>query len=683
MSVFQEQPLPTFVRTVAELATARARTIDNGQVQTAGYDEPGDGGGEVYIYHRTGRSLLPTLNGFFIAGGGADDYFEAKDKTIADIRKFGAANTNSAADNTTALQAAVDACRRVFVPEGTDIDIDDEITVPDYTVIEGKGETSKITLTAAAKDLFVAGEGCKFSGLHLIGPSSLDATSPTLDGNAVKIGSVANVTVSDCIIQKWAFSGIYAQQAYNLTIKNNILHSNMNASTVSADILVYQSSNNGRMVIDGNMCLSNNGQGISLNGIGGSGKTICVNNIIVTLDPATCIDGGTWEEIDPEDSRRQHGIIVGYANDVSDILISNNYIENADWTGIYKPGTSNGPMVFSNNIIRNVGYDLISGQGITGGIYIASSGGESLIGNTIYDFRGTGAEGAITVNTATRNDKPVMISTNTIVNSLGIGVLLTGLSSNIVLKTNTITGSAGSDITIGPIADVSGLLKHTIENNTIYRTNTAAPSIRYDRQSSNELVTIKYNRLVGHDKTVATASEFNSGIYHTSQGKNIEISHNVISNYHIGVHHATYWTGRTTDYNLAFNHFNDCTYAINLNGFDDAQAPVVFLGGEHVQEHRDSQSRCCCLVMHSLPMQRSSAAMSKHTAQPNQRFTPGLLATSCGTRLQVQAGRWVGCALLAAAQERGYDLERKTTAYRRSTTRMKRLFWTAAKRLFT
>jgi len=578
MSVFQEQPLPTFVRTVAELATARARTIDNGQVQTAGYDEPGDGGGEVYIYHRTGRSLVTIDGGFYIAGGGADDYFEAKDKTIADIRRFRVSASRTAAQNRAALQAAVNASRRVFVPEGTDIDIDDTITVPAGTVIEGKGFQSKITMTEADTDMFVAEENSKFQGLHLVGPNSLDI-NVSLTGGAIKIGGVANVTVSDCIIEKWTWFGIYVQEAFNITLKNNVLFGNRQAQVVCADILVYQSSNNGRLIIDGNMCLSNNSQGISLNGIGGSGKTICVNNIVIALDPDTCIPDGTWTPIASADLERRHGIIIGYENPVSDILIANNYIENADWTGIYKPGPSNGPMVFSNNIIRNVGYDLISGQGITGGIYIASSGGESLIGNTIYDFRGTGAEGAITVNTATRNDKPVMISTNTIVDSRGIGVLLTGLSSNIILKTNTITGSAGSDITIGPIADVSGLLKHTIENNTIYRTNTAAPSIRYDRQSSNELVTIKYNRLVGHDKTVATASEFNSGIYHTSQGKNIEISHNVISNYHIGVHHATYWTGRTVDYNLAFNHFNDCTYAINLNGFDDAQAPVVFLEG--------------------------------------------------------------------------------------------------------
>jgi len=576
MSVFQEQPLPTFVRTVAELATARARTIDNGQVQTAGYDEPGDGGGEVYIYHRTGRSLVTIDGGFYIAGGGADDYFEAKDKTIADIRRFRVSASRTAAQNRAALQAAVNASRRVFVPEGTDIEIDDTITVPDFTVIEGKGDQSKITLTEPDTDLFVAGDGCKFSGLHLIGPNSTDI-NVSLTGNAIKIGSVANVTVSDCIIEKWTWAGIYAQQAYNLTIKNNILFANLGAQTVSADILVYQSSNNGRMVIDGNMCLSNNDQGISLNGIGGSGKTICVNNIIVTLDPATCIDGGTWEEIDPEDSRRQHGIIVGYANDVSDVLISNNIIMNTDWAGIYKPGTSNGPLVISNNIIRNVGYDLISGQTITGSIYCAVSGGEVITGNSLFNYKGTQA--AINLQVTTPNAMPALVSNNLIADSLANGIVLGGMSSNISVRDNVIYGSANVDIYIGPVEGVAGITEHTIENNTIYRKNTAAPSLFFDRQSSSELVTIKHNRFVGFDKTVNTANQFNSAIYHTSTEKNVQIVDNTISNYYIGIAHATYWTGRHADYHVSRNHINNCTIGINLNGFDDAQAPVVFLEG--------------------------------------------------------------------------------------------------------
>ena len=230
---FQEQPLPTFVPTVAHLSTARARTINGGTVQTAGYDSPDDGGGDVYVYNKIGRSGVTIDGGFFIAGPGADDFFSAKDQSVADIRKFRVLPTRTAAQNTAAFQAAVDAARRVFVPEGTDVEIDDTITLPDFTVIEGKGDESKITLTSPDTDMFVAGEGCKFSGLHLIGPNSTDI-NVSLTKNTIKINNITNITVSDCIIEKWTWAGIYAQQAFNFTIKNNILFANLNAQMVSA-----------------------------------------------------------------------------------------------------------------------------------------------------------------------------------------------------------------------------------------------------------------------------------------------------------------------------------------------------------------------------------------------------------------------------------------------------------------
>lgn len=574
MSQFQEQPLPTFVRTVAELATARARTINGGTVQTAGYETPGDGGGETYVYRKTGRSGITIDGGFYIAGPGADDYFEAKDKTIADIRKFRVLASRTAAQNTVALQAAVDASRNVFVPEGTDVSIDGTITVPDNTTISGEGEASKITLTAANTDMFVAGEGCMFHGLHLVGPNSM-SIDVGLTGGAIKIVDTANVTVSDCLIEKWTWFGVYAQESFNLTIKNNIFFANLRAQSASSDIIVYQTTNNGRMVIDGNMCLSNNTTGISLNGIGGSGKMVCVNNIIVTLDPATCIPGGTWEKIAPANSTRQHGISIGYANDVADILVANNIIENTDWTGIYKPGTSNGPVVIANNICSENGYDLISGQTITGGIYIAASGGESITGNSIFDYKGN--QGAININNGTPNDMPVLISGNTIADSLGYGILLTGRASNVAVKDNVIYGSANIDIVIGPAAGVSGVTEHTITGNVIYRKNAAACSLFFDRQSSNELVIVKDNRFVGYDKTINTADQNNAAIRHTSTGKNIQIIGNDISNYWVGITHVTYWTGRHTDYHISNNHFNNCTHGILLPTLDTAH--VAFFEG--------------------------------------------------------------------------------------------------------
>ena len=61
---------------------------DNQIVETQGYHSAGDAGGNYYIYHTTGR---PTSDsGFYIDGPGADDYFEAINKTIANVKQFGA-----------------------------------------------------------------------------------------------------------------------------------------------------------------------------------------------------------------------------------------------------------------------------------------------------------------------------------------------------------------------------------------------------------------------------------------------------------------------------------------------------------------------------------------------------------------------------------------------------------------
>jgi hypothetical protein len=93
--------------TVAGL-TSIANLQDGELVATRGYYSDADGGANIYIYHLTGR---PTADGgFFIDGPGADDYFEAMDKTVANVLKFGAYSDGTNATATTAaIQAAATA----------------------------------------------------------------------------------------------------------------------------------------------------------------------------------------------------------------------------------------------------------------------------------------------------------------------------------------------------------------------------------------------------------------------------------------------------------------------------------------------------------------------------------------------------------------------------------------------
>lgn len=81
--------LPISVENVEELINTR--TKDGGIVQTAGYKTAGDGGNNQYFYRLTGRSTLPSIRGGLqIAGTGADDYYDACDKTLLNPRKYGA-----------------------------------------------------------------------------------------------------------------------------------------------------------------------------------------------------------------------------------------------------------------------------------------------------------------------------------------------------------------------------------------------------------------------------------------------------------------------------------------------------------------------------------------------------------------------------------------------------------------
>lgn len=85
---FQEDPLPTSVPTVADLATPLATTADGVIVSTTGYDSPGDNGAGQYIYHRSGRSLV-TISDVYIAGSDVDDYFELVTLNECLINQFG------------------------------------------------------------------------------------------------------------------------------------------------------------------------------------------------------------------------------------------------------------------------------------------------------------------------------------------------------------------------------------------------------------------------------------------------------------------------------------------------------------------------------------------------------------------------------------------------------------------
>jgi parallel beta-helix repeat protein len=147
---------PEDVSNVAALSDITNSFSDGQTVRTKGYYTDGDGGGNEYIYNSTGRSGITADGGFYINGPAVDDYFEAKDKSIAYTSRFGA---NGIADGTSRLQAAIDA---VYVGSTSTsvakkVVIDGQITITSYITIAGKssilrGDSGEVYLNSAYYD---------------------------------------------------------------------------------------------------------------------------------------------------------------------------------------------------------------------------------------------------------------------------------------------------------------------------------------------------------------------------------------------------------------------------------------------------------------------------------------------------------------------------------------------------
>lgn len=491
------------------------------------------------------------------------------------IASYGASPVASAATNRAALVAALAASRRVNIPVGNFL-IDNEIIVPDGTTIEGVGG-SIITQTAAEKNVFVSGHNCVFRGLHLVGLNGNAAVG--LDkNNGVYAAGKANIVVTGCIGEKFEGCGVQLRGCVNASITDNIFHSNpWTTISSSADILLYSGAAGGRVIVTGNLCLSNNSQGIMVDTLGYDADIIVAHNVCVSLDPATCVPGGAWSEADYDLGvlRRRHGIVLGYnASNVHGprAVVSGNICRNTKWTGIYAqqaPGANAGPLLIQGNMISNVGYQ--PGNSLSGGIYVSQTGAKSIIANVIDGYKGDC--GGVTINDASASGDACLVSDN-VIQGCTRGIWCGTYAQGAIIRGNRIQYSTYQDVYVSLSANtaVGGFL---IEQNSIRRSNASVPSIAFNQSSGTLVSTIKDNQIVGADRSVA--DKVNAGIAITNNAY-VRVVGNRVREFNVGITWTAYWAAATRHDTavISGNVLTDCTYGFGMaSNAGTAVVPVI------------------------------------------------------------------------------------------------------------
>jgi hypothetical protein len=493
------------------------------------------------------------------------------------VMDFGAVG-DGVANDTVAFQSAVDSgAASVYVPGvAAYYRVTNDITVPDNVKVYGDGWDSYVQQVTLNKDVFIAGNNNTYSCLRLKVADGNDTDFV----NCIYAANVCNLTVVDNFLTPGDLGGV---GVHIRGVKNSLVRGNRifggkwtagsGTAAVAADILLYSLSASERHIIEGNFCLSNNSQGIFVDAIGQDGDILVADNICVTLDPATCTATGTWSLIASGGNRR-HGIVIGYVSSSvsgSRAVVSGNICRNTLWTGIYKPGVSSGSVIISNNLCDLNGYAV--GQALTGGIFLAQSGYELVIGNTITNYQNTttGDTGAITVVNAAGGLFSSEIRNNKIVGSAGYGIVLNTKATKVTIDGNTITGCTSSDIFWTPTPGIATLGGHCITNNVIDRTTgTFAASIDLRFEASTLYTLVKNNVLRGYDNT--TNNIANVAVSRSGANAYMQLIGNEISNFYFGVTGSAYWTGgRLSDVQFEGNVLRDCNTGFALGALDAAQ----------------------------------------------------------------------------------------------------------------
>lgn len=303
-------------------------------------------------------------------------------ENIINVMDYGASAdgvTDDYAVFAAAVTAAGDGNGLVYVPSGT-YRLSTGVTVPSNTSIFGNGYSTKI-ITDGNGFVISSTTGVRIRDMYLYGPGSGS-------NSGITAGNVTNTIISGMFIQNYGFMGFYGGAVNNSIITENIVSGNgKDESVIGQGIHIGYSgtAESHNVTISNNICFENGNivadwyggsHGIYVSGLNNTYNIIVIGNICNSNTGAGInVNGGTRTSVIGNicSRNRYKGIaIAGYA--YNSIIACNRVdyvLEIKESTSICGSGISVGPTTYgihvADNTISDVARDgiLVYGNGVT------------------------------------------------------------------------------------------------------------------------------------------------------------------------------------------------------------------------------------------------------------------------------------------------------------------------------
>jgi hypothetical protein len=392
---------------------------------------------------------------------------QAKLRETVSVKDFGAVG-DGVTDDTAAIQAALDASKSVYFPEGI-YALADQIVLNTAQKLTGDGYASVLLSTGTNKHIVYGNnvDNIEIDSLFFKG----NATGTGVAGHGIRLLNAEYINIHDCYFDTignvTGFAGcISGEFCEKVIVDSCIFLGNGGGSVTGADIGFgyYGKYCN----ITNNISYSNHDAMISLAAVGVAKEDttnhVVANNVGIRRDTNTS----------------RSGIIITYNDKAAYTTITGNILYNWVWNGIYiQSATSNvaesAGFTIQGNIVRYCGGENSS---IGSGIYLSGNNGLTCTGNLVeytgYNSSGVArgaANNGINVQNSATN---ISVTGNVVRRSKGSGISFQPLSGyqqiDIAVSGNVFDDNEGAGVFILP--SNTGTLKNLIISNNVIKNET-------------------------------------------------------------------------------------------------------------------------------------------------------------------------------------------------------------------